>query len=386
MTVYYKSRQWGRDVDLDDLYVRKSIFNSGDFWIWGENLSGQFIDGTITSRSSPIQILTRGNNWKQIDLSTVHFFGVKTDGTLWSGGDNGNGALGNNSTNPFAFSSPIQTIARGNDWYQVTSNYQIAQGIKSDGTLWSWGRGYSAGLHGNNTGDVNRLSPVQTITASTDWRYLGGVGCAIKSDNSLWLWGFNTYGALGDNTTTNRSSPVQTVTVSKDWRIASRRDNIVAAIKTNGTLWVWGNNTDGQLGTNNTTNRSSPVQTITGGNNWKAVSVTNDYMAAIKTDGTLWSWGANLSGQLGINSTSSRSSPVQTVAGGSNWRFVSTGLSNTTAAIKTDGTLWVWGNNSYGQLGDNSTTQRNSPVQTVAGGSNWTFISMGQRGAVGIRS
>jgi alpha-tubulin suppressor-like RCC1 family protein len=146
-------------------------------------------------------------------------------------------------------------------------------------------------------------------------------------------------------------------------------------IKTDGTLWLWGNNGYGELGDNTTAGTSSPVQTVSAGTNWKQVACGRYITAGIKTDGTLWTWGYNGNGQLGVNDITHRSSPVQTVSGGTNWKLVSGGsYSNHFVAFKTDGTLWLWGNNGSGQLGDNSITHRSSPVQTVAGGTNWKYI------------
>jgi alpha-tubulin suppressor-like RCC1 family protein len=183
---------------------------------------------------------------------------------------------------------------------------------------------------------------------------------------------------LGDNSQTDRSSPVQTVAGGTDWKQVSCGSHHSAGIKDDGSLWLWGSNAQGQLGDNTTTRRSSPVQTVAGGT-WKLVSCGNYHTAAIKNDGTLWTWGNNVQGQLGTGSGSTVSSPVQTVAAGTDWKQVFCGPQNNTAAIKIDGTLWTWGSNSAGQLGDNSlSSSRSSPVQTVAYGSNWKQVSLGQ--------
>ena len=139
---------------------------------------------------------------------------------------------------------------------------------------------------------------------------------------------------------------------------------------------MWGKNNYGQLGINNTTNQSSPVQTVAGGADWKQVVCGSYHTAAIKTDGTLWGWGYGLSGQHGDNIGINRSSPVQTIAAGTNWKQVAGGMAYT-AAIKTDGTLWLWGQNGNGQLGDNTLSTKYSPVQTVSGGTNWKQVAGG---------
>ena len=201
---------------------------------------------------------------------------------------------------------------------------------------------------------------------------------AFRTGN-LWTWGRNDFGQLGINasgTTTNRTTPVTTFTGGANWRTISGGADHYAGIKDDGTLWIWGLNAYGQLGVNDTTNRPTPVTTFAGGTNWKQVHCGGNHSAAVKTDGTLWTWGRNAYGGLGINNTTNRPTPVTTFAGGNNWKQVDCGYRHS-GAVKTDGTLWTWGNNVYGQLGINNTTQRNSPVTTFAGGNNWKGIALG---------
>ncbi|NDD85210.1 DUF4376 domain-containing protein [bacterium] len=200
----------------------------------------------------------------------------------------------------------------------------------------------------------------------TNWKQVacgGSHTACIKTDGTLWMWGRNDNGRLGTNDTTHRSSPVQTVAGGTNWKQVAGGGNYTGCIKTDGTLWMWGSNGSGQLGDNTTNDKSSPVQTVVGGTNWKQVAC-GSHTGCIKTDGTLWMWGYNFYGQLGDNTGTNRSSPVQTVAGGTNWKQVACG-GNHTACIKTDGTLWMWGYNFFGQLGDNTGTTRTSPVQTI---------------------
>jgi alpha-tubulin suppressor-like RCC1 family protein len=146
---------------------------------------------------------------------------------------------------------------------------------------------------------------------------------------------------------------------------------------------MWGTAGNGQLGAN-VAAASSPIQTVASGSNWKHISCGQLHTAAIKTDGTLWSWGHEGYSQLGNNLTGGdKSSAVQTVSGGTNWKQLSCGRYHT-SAIKTDGTLWIWGRNNFGQLGDTSTTNRTSPVQTSKGGTNWKMVSAGGYHTVGL--
>lgn len=301
---------------------------------------------------------------------------------LWSAGSNTYGGIGDNTRT--VRSSPVQTITAGTNWVQGTVGDMCAAAVKSDGTLWTWGYNVVGGLGTGNT--THRSSPVQTVAGGNTWRTVAAGAyhmAAIKTDGTLWAWGSGTGGELGDNANVSRSSPVQTVAGGNVWKSVVCGDSSTYAIKTDNTLWVWGINNTGQLGTNNITSYSSPVQTVAGGTNWKQVSAATKSVyqgtstGAVKTDGTLWMWGLNAWGQLGTNNITYYSSPVQTVAGGTNWKQVSCGYYHT-AAVKTDGTLWLWGQEAYGELGNNSNgTPKSSPVQTVAGGTNWKQVSCG---------
>jgi alpha-tubulin suppressor-like RCC1 family protein len=359
----------GGRADLGDLLVRRDIFSEGGLWNWGHNTYVQLGDNTITNRSSPVQTICGGTNWKQVACGSYHTVAIKTDGTLWGWGYNQYGQLGDSTIAPK--NSPVQTIAGGTNWKQVSCGISHTAAIKTDGTLWTWGENTYGQLGDSTT--INKSSPVQTICGGTNWKQ-ADIGywyiAAIKTDGTLWTWGYNNNGQLGDSTTTNRSSPVQTIAGGTNWKQVSCGISHTAAIKTDGTLWTWGYNGYGQLGDSTIIQRNSPVQTICGGTNWKQVSGGNYHTDAIKTDGTLWSCGYNKYGQLGDSTSINKSSPVQTICGGTNWKQVKNGYYHT-VAIKTDSTLWLWGYNKYGQLGDSTTTDRSSPVQTIAGGTNW---------------
>ena len=356
-------------------------FDTPMLMTWGYNTYGQLGDNTIVTKSSPVQTVAYGANWKQISAGSNICAGIKTDGTLWTWGRNDLGQLGDNTI--VHKSSPIQTIAFGTNWNQVYSGKQntialspSTAAIKTDGTLWLWGYNIYGQLGDNSI--AHKSSPVQTVAFGTNWKQVScgdGHTACIKTDGTLWTWGRNDLGQLGDNTIAKKSSPVQTIAYGTNWKQVSCGYYASAAIKTDGTLWTWGYNSNGELGDNTATaHKSSPVQTIAFGTNWKQVSCGFYNTAAIKTDGTLWIWGFNQYGQLGDSTSVSKSSPVQTIAYGTNWKQVSEGRLHT-AAIKTDGTLWCWGSND-GQVGDNTASfGRSSPLQTILYGNNWKQIS-----------
>lgn len=372
---------------LIDVYpsIASALKNPG-LWSWGDAGHGQLGDSTVTRKSSPVQTVARGTEWKTLGCGGYSTAAIKTDGTLWMWGRNLNGQLGDNSAS--SKSSPVQTVAGGTNWKQASITDGHAAGVKTDGTLWIWGLNTYGQLGNNST--VSLSSPVQTVAGGSTWKQSACAEnhtAAIKTDGTLWVWGINTYGQLGTNNTTNRSSPVQTVAGGSNWKQVSTMGRFFAAVKTDGTLWTCGYNANGQLGDNSITYRSSPVQTVAGGSNWKQVSASGAHVAAIKTDGTLWMWGANVRGQLGDNTVVKKSSPVQTVAGGTGWKMVEAGgmtAVGRTAAIKIDGTLWMWGSGSDGEMGDGTLSHRSSPVQTVAGGASWVAIGAGATHTVAL--
>jgi alpha-tubulin suppressor-like RCC1 family protein len=189
----------------------------------------------------------------------------------------------------------------------------------------------------------------------------------------LWSWGDNSYGQLGDNTKVHKYVPTTVSGGGTTWKRISIGKRNAAAIKTDGTLWTWGEGDIGALGNNSTVGRSSPGTVSGGGTTWKEVC-SSYHTLAVKTDGTLWTWGINDYGQLGINSTINRSSPGTVAGGGTTWNQISTSYYYC-AAIKTDGTLWTWGYNEVGCLGNNSTVNRSSPGTVAGGGTTWNQIS-----------
>jgi len=346
-----------------------------ELYTWGFNTRGHLGDNSTVNRSSPGTTAGGGTTWCQVSGGLYFTAAIKTDGTLWTWGRNDIGQLGTNTI--VSRSSPETTAGAGTDWCQVSGGQYHTAAVKTDGTLWAWGFNNSGRLGDNSV--VNKSSPVTTAGGGTTWCQVSGGSlhtAAVKTDGTLWTWGFNSSGQLGTNTTVSRSSPGTTAGGGTTWCQVSGGSSHTAAIKTDGTLWTWGCNTYGILGTNTTVSRSSPGTTAGGGTTWCQVSSGGSHTAAIKTDGTLWTWGRNDIGQLGTNTIVSRSSPGTTAGGGTTWCQSSiSGLSS--LAVKTDGTLWTWGRNAYGKLGDNSVVNRSSPGTTAGGGTTWCQVSGG---------
>ena len=383
--------------DIEDYFVTDywliDNFVGDQLWVWGTGNEGRLGTNNGGQQNNPVTTFAGGTNWKQVFGGGSGTIAIKTDGTLWVWGLGTSGELGNNTnTNR---STPVTTFAGGTNWKSLSSSgytgsYNAA--IKTDGSLWTWGSSLFGMLGTNNT--TTRSTPVTTFAGGNNWKSLacgGGHMGAIKTDGTLWMWGQNgTIGALGINfsgTDNHRNTPVTTFAGGNNWKQVSCGSQYTAAIKTDGSLWTWGFNANGKLGDNTTITRSTPVTTFAGGNDWKQVSCGLNHTAAIKTDGSLWVWGLNGNGRLGTNDTNTRTTPVTTFTGGNNWKQVSCGGQEHTAAIKTDGTLWTWGRNNFGQLGNISfNVDRSIPSLTTAGGNNWKSVSAGGNHTVAVKS
>jgi alpha-tubulin suppressor-like RCC1 family protein len=328
-----------------------------------DNLQRQFTMGRGTygqlglndevARSSPTQVGT-STNWQSVDSNDNHTVGIKTDGTLWMWG------------RYLGASSPVQ-VGSDRDWRFVSTGITTSWvGLKSNNTIWNGTTTYSQ------------------IGVATNWNTIDqhdNVFLGTKTDGTLWSWGDAGQGVNGRNSSSSSvfNDPLQ-IGALTNWSNAITGNFAALALKNDGTLWSWGRNIDGQAGTNDVIRRSSPTQVGTG-TNWNKIALNqNGSSFAIKTDGTLWAWGKNLDGESGFNDRVVRSSPVQ-VGTNTNWSSISSWADSsnsraTTVALKTDGTLWVWGSNSNGQLGLNSLVSRSSPTQ-VGTANNWILAATG---------
>ena len=357
---------------LKSVYATRELLEEG-LWSWGLNINGQLGLGDTTNRSSPVQVGSDTNWSKVIGSDYSSTIALKTDGTLWSWGYNGNGTLGlGDTTNR---SSPTQ-VGDLTDWVDIASHQAAVHAIKTDGTLWAWG--YNRLTAGFGTGDENysflRSSPIQVGTETKWTKLVHGAGIIVKGSTLVYDNEKNVYGIVGDSFDFNYASHTQILSDSSWAQFGNGSENWFLAIKTNGTLWAWGENSEGQLGLGDIISRfSSPVQ-VGSDTNWSYVDAGNYGSAlAIKTDGTLWTWGYNGDGNLGLGDTTNRSSPVQ-VGSDTNWSKVQGSDYSSTIALKTDGTLWAWGYNYYGHLGLGDTTSRSSPTQ-VGLSTNWSKIN-----------
>tara|TARA_B100001250_G_scaffold212827_1_gene182541 strand:+ start:108 stop:1292 length:1185 start_codon:yes stop_codon:yes gene_type:complete len=302
---------------------------------------------------------------------------------MWAWGGNHQGSLGLNQAEGSDVSSPTQ-IGTDIDWKDprggpMGAGMGIFQAVKNDGTLWRCGWNYQGSM-GQPYGD-SLSSPTQ-IGADTDWKFCTGrlTAGAIKTDGTFWTWGRNDWGQLGQNNRTPYASPKQVGTEST-WNNVTMEGLCNFGTKTDGTLWAWGVNEQGSLGLNQAHGAQCSSPTQLPGTTWEAVSTNQSEAAvALKTDGTLWSWGKGEYGRNGNNTSDNFSSPVQ-VGTGTDWADAVTWNSRT-VALKTDGELWTWGRNTAGQLGLNDLTSYSSPKQIPG---TWTSVGMSGAGSMGVK-
>jgi len=368
---------FGQDIEdsfLTKEYLNLASFNAGAMWTTG------VASRPVGLRSSPVQIngnIYEGGNkqWKEIACADHYLCAIKTNGTLWQ--------WNISSTDGTIPSSPVQ-ITGGGSWKKICAggrNSQISSlAIKSDSTLWE-------------IPTRTRSSPV-LLSSDIGWAYIS-VGSdvsasrhaiGISNDNKLYVWGNNDFGKLGRNTNEGSNNTIAQIG-SSTWRQGVGGEDHTLAIKTDGTLWAWGSNQLGELGTNDsdTNHRSSPVQ-VGSSTNWKQVAAYSYSSSAIKTDGTLWGWGDNgNSADFIPGGAVQRSSPTQ-VGSSTNWKQIAT--NGMIAGVKTDGTLWTWGtqssggfSNDSGGLGHNNTVNLSSPTQ-VGSNTYWKSVVCGAVGSV----
>jgi len=347
-------------------------------WTWGANQLGNLglnQGPSVPGLSSPTQIT--GTWMRLFYASNDNIKGAaQTTGTLYTWGKNEYGQLGDNSI--VTRSSPIQIP--GTTWAFATLN-QNCLAVKTDGTLWGWGRNEYGQAAQNSTAKIS--SPAQI--PGTDWKITktgmasqSSACWAVKTNGTLWSWGNNSSGCLGLNqaegSPVRYSSPVQIPGTTWSAVVADGAGSRFYATRTDGTLWACGGNEYGALGANlpHNSNYSSPVQIP--GTNWTdQIGGYQDGGACIRTDGTLWTWGKNGTGALGQNNGTSwvsLSSPVQVP--GTTWSTIDGGDNTGYIATKTDGTIWTWGSNYRGVLGQNNVTAYSSPVQVP--GTSWAAV------------
>ena len=362
--------------DINSRFVPKWAFGQGQLWAAGTNYStsGTLGNGQTTTRySSPVQVATGGINWMGRPDTIAASFGcgaaIKTDGTLWTWGKNYRGALGQGDVSNR--STPTQ-VGSDKTWRAVHGQAGGFKAIKSDGTMWGWGDN-SYGQVGVGTASGTHVSN-PTQVAGNYWKQASNAGTSAygtKTDGTLWEWGRNWLPSLG-GVGAAFITPVQ-IGTDRTWKeVRALSSGGALAIKTDGTLWSWTYYQSDAAASSAAYTRTSPTQ-VGSDTTWARLALqTNATAGAIKTDGSLWAWGYN-GGNFGNGTTAGSSSPVQ-VGTDYNWKYCS--FFNGCWGLKTDGTLWTWGANGYGQGARGNIATASTPVQ-LGTDTNWVTAASG---------
>ena len=327
-----------------------ALKNNGQIWVWGKNNAGQLGLEDNLGRIVPVQLGT-ATDWSEISSGLEFTTGIKTNlsggGTIWTWGADDFGQLGLGDVN-ISRNTPTH-VGSASDWSKVTSGIHHNVCIKTNGTIYGWGRNDSGQL---GLADIEHRNTPTAIGTESDWfsvasKWSSTIG--LKTNNTLWSWGHNYYGQLGLGDTSDRNTPTQIGTLS-DWSVIASGAFHTFAIKINNTLWSCGYNWNGQLGLGDSatgTNRNTPTQVGTT-SDWIKVVGGIESTIGIKVNGTIWSWGSNSYGTLGLGDGVFRNTPTQ-IGTSSDW--INNSAFYDALAIKTNGTLWGWGYNREGQLG-----------------------------------
>jgi alpha-tubulin suppressor-like RCC1 family protein len=406
----------------------------GSLWAWGSNYSGQLGNGlnTGSSTSNPVPAQVGTGLYRQVVTGYECTLGLQADGTLWAWGSNNYGQLGNETNKGTDTANPTPTQVGTGRYARVAAGVYHILGLRADGSLWAWGSNGSGQL--GAAGGGNNATPAATGTALPTRSTAAGsnFGLAIRADGTLWAWGDNSTGQFGDGTTTASLVPRQ-VGTDRDWVMVAAGSQHGLGLKVDGSLYAWGFNFAGQLGNGTTTSSPTPLQ-VPG--TYSRVSAGIFHSLALRADGTLWAWGYNYFGELGQGIYNDNLNPAQVagiytqaVAGGNHslglradgslwaWGFNRYGQLGNTAnngtenpnptpaqvagtyacvaaggyhslALRTDGTLYTWGMNEYGQLGNlpNNGTRAANPVPTQVGADRYTRLAAGLFHSLGLRA
>lgn len=337
-----------------------AITDSGGVKCWGNNTYGQLGDNTTTNRLVPVAVSGLTSGVASIAAGRYHTCAVLTSGAAKCWGYNNNGQLGDNSeTNRL---TPVNVVGVESDIASMAVGANHTCAVTSSGAAKCWGANSSGQLGDNST--VARSTPVAVVGLDSGVAVLVAEdfhSCALMTSGVVKCWGGNSYGQLGDNSTTARFTPVQVVGLSEGVGRISSGAVHNCVITTDGVVKCWGYNSFGQLGDNTTTQRNTPV-TVSGLASGVASLESGSYHTCVVTTlGAAKCWGYNYYGQLGDNSTTNRQVPVD-VSGLSSGVANMAGGDYHTCALGTAGGLKCWGYNYAGQVGDNSMTQRLTPV------------------------
>jgi alpha-tubulin suppressor-like RCC1 family protein len=361
----------------------------GTLWAWGNNVFGQLAtsvnQGTQRPTPTPLQV---PGTYSQVAAGAYHNLGLRADGSLWAWGSNSSGQLGNSAPD-----APTPTQV-GTDLYtQLAAGNGYSLGMRADGSLWAWGSNRAGQLGSTSNSGTSRANPTPTQVAGTYAQVAAGHShsLGLRADGSLLAWGFNGNGELGTSTNIGTYTPNTTPTATGTaltTRSTAAGSSFALAVRADGTLWAWGDNSYGQLGLPTTISSTQQPMQVGTDRDWLMVATGDSHTLGLKADGSVWAWGLNNYGQLGTatNFGTQVPNPTPTQVAGTYTR-VAAGPDHS-LALRADGSLWAWGNDYFGQLGssNSSTTYTSTSSTPLQVPGRYTQASAGYGFSIGLRA
>lgn len=363
------------------------IDKNGKVWGWGYNGDGELGNNATKGETTPVSVLGANKTFCQISSARYHCFGIDKNGILWAWGYNTCGRLGDNSLTIKL--TPVTVAGAAKTFCRISGGLTHSMGIDKNGQVWGWGNNIDGRI--NDSVALSHLTPVSITGAKKTFCHVGvGIKASVAIDKygRAWAWGNGFRGALGNNEQDFYYEPETFTGQTKTFCEISSRNSHGLGIDKNGVAWSWGLNDNGQLGINSITNQSSPVNLLGTTKTFCKVAAGDLHSLAIDKNGRAWSWGLNTSGQLGDNTLVSKRTPVNVggatktfckIAGGG--QYITGGHS---LAIDKNGRAWGWGNNSNGQVGDNTIANKQTPVNILGAIKTFCNISAGEFHSVAV--
>jgi len=354
-----------------------ALLNSGGVKCWGENESGQIGDGTLVDKTSPVDVTGLGSGVVAISAGGSHTCAITISGNLYCWGYNRYGQIGDGSTTDRVTPTPVSGL--GVNATKVSANFKHTCALLSNGTIKCWG-GNDSGQLGDGTTTESHL-PVTVLAPPASSLIVSSGGthtCAIDNSGRVWCWGDNSYGQIGDGTTTGRLSPVNVSGMVGEVVMVSAGQWHTCAVTSSNNARCWGYNYTGQLGNGTYTSSSLPVDVTGLSTNAVFISAGTSHTCAITASRGVKCWGRNSDGQLGDGTNLDSTIPVDVTGLPANVTSLASGHYHTCAVLET-GSVYCWGRNIDGQLGDGTTINRNSPVRVTGfgGGDTAVLVSAG---------
>jgi alpha-tubulin suppressor-like RCC1 family protein len=362
--------------------------SDGTVWTWGANFSGKLGVGldqaTLVRTNVPVEVHGPGNVSYLNSIigvmgGEIHNVALKSDGTVWAWGWNSLGQLGDGTTNDAW--TPIQTglgaVPPLTSVTKLGGRPYFTLAVKSDGTVWGWGMN-RYGQMGIGTASMTPVTVPVLVSNSSPGGAINNplqvtcgyqFGAALATNGTVWTWGSGSHGELGNGTTGSNYYPTQVPGLTNITAISAGWFHILA-LRADRTVWAWGNNSNGELGDGTPSNRSSPVQVLNV-SNIVSVSGGDSHSSALAADGTVWKWGLNNLGELGNGTTNAIANPlpakilVDKFGAGFSNIVMASARDYHNIAVKSDGSVWMWGANDQGQCGDGTTNDDWRPVPVV---------------------